>query len=157
MSAHVLRTALLPALLLGLLPSCDLGIDGNGKRSVEDRPERDFTGVEARGSLDVKVQRGDMFSVVVSIDSNLQPFVVTRVDGGTLIVDVNEPIGDTVSGPHVIVTMPVLRAAALSGSGALSAETFSQDQPVALILEGSGNLLFSGDVPALTGPPHWIG
>jgi hypothetical protein len=151
MSAHFLRTALLPALLLGLLPSCDLGIDGNGNRSVEDRPERDFTGVEARGSLDVKVQRGDVFSVVVSIDSNLQPFVVTRVDGGTLIVDVNEPIGDTVSGPHVIVTMPVLRATALSGSGALSAETFSQDQPVGLILEGSGNLLFSGDVPALTG------
>ena len=46
--------------------------------------------------------------------------------------------------------MPVLRAAALSGSGALSAETFPQDQPVDLILEGSGNLVFSGDVPTLT-------
>src|SRR4051794_29171984 len=151
MSTHFLRTALVPALLLGLLASCDLGIDGNGNRSVEDRPERDFTGVEARGSLDVKVQRGDTFAVVVSIDSNLQPLVVTRVDGGTLIVDSTEPIGNTVSGPHVIVTMPVLRGAVLSGSGALSAGTFPQDQPVDLILEGSGDLVFSGDVPALTG------
>ena len=151
MSTHFLRNALVPGLLLVLLPSCDLGIDGNGNRTVEDRPARDFTGVKARGSLDVKVQRGDVFSVVVSIDSNLQDVVVTRVDGGTLIVDVAKPIGDTVSGPHVIVTMPVLRAAVLSGSGALSAETFTQDQPVDLILEGSGNLVFSGDVPTLTG------
>jgi len=151
MSTHFLRTALLPVLLLGLLPSCNLGVDGNGNRSLEDRPGQDFTGVESRASLDVKVQRGDTFSVVVSIDSNLQPAVITRVDGGTLIVDVNEPIGDTVSGPHVIVTMPVLRAAVLSGSGALSAETFPQDQPVDLILEGSGNLVFSGDVPTLAG------
>ena len=150
MSTHFLRTALLPGLLLGLLPSCDLGVDGNGNRSVEDRPGPGFHGRESRASLDVKVQRGDMFSVVVSIDSNLQPAVVTRVDGGTLIVDVTEPIGHTVSGPHVIVTMPVLRAAVLSGSGALSAETFPQDQPVDLILEGSGNLVFSGDVPTLT-------
>ena len=28
MSTHFLRTALLPGLLLGLLPSCNLGIDG---------------------------------------------------------------------------------------------------------------------------------
>ena len=150
MSTHFLRTALLSGLLLGLLPSCDLGVDGNGNRSVEDHPGQDFTSVESRASLDVKIQRGDTFSVVVSIDSNLQPAVVTRVDGGTLIVDVTEPIGHTVSGPHVIVTMPVLRAAVLSGSGALSAETFPQDQPVDLILEGSGNLVFSGDVPTLT-------
>ena len=40
MSTHFLRTALLPGLLLGLLPSCDLGVDGNGNRSVEDRPGR---------------------------------------------------------------------------------------------------------------------
>lgn len=153
MSTHVLRTALLPGLLLGLLllPSCDLGIDGNGKRTVEDRPGQGFTRVESRASLDVQIQRGDTFSVTVSIDSNLQPAVVTRVDGGALIIDVTEPIGDTVSGPQVIVTMPVLRAAVLSGSGALSAETFPQDQPVDLVLEGSGNLVFSGDVPTLTG------
>ena len=110
MSTHLAKTFVLPGLLLLLLPSCDLGVDGNGSRSVEDRPERDFTGVNAQGSLDVKVQPGDVFSVVVSIDSNLQSAVVTRVDGATLIVDVSEPIGDTVSGPHVIVTMPVLRA-----------------------------------------------
>src|SRR4051794_21290103 len=177
MSTHFLRTALVSGLLLGLLASCDLGIDGNGNRSVEDQPERDFTGVEARGSLDVKVQRGDTFAVVVSIDSNLQPLVVTRDDSGTLIVDSTEPIANTVSaprviprvdagtliavppkpsgtkvtGPPVIVTMPVLRGAVLSGSGPLRGGTPPQTQPVDLILEGSGDLFFSGDVPALTG------
>jgi hypothetical protein len=99
----------------------------------------------------VKVEQGDTFSVVVSIDSNLQPLVRTRVEGDTLVVDFSEPVGDTLGGPHVIVTMPVLRAATVSGSGGLSAETFSQDEGVDLNVEGSGNLVFGGDVPSLTG------
>jgi hypothetical protein len=143
--------SVLPSLLGLSLPACGLGTDGNGTRSVESRPEQDFTAVDNRDALDLKVEQGDTFSLVVSIDSNLQSLVRTRVDADTLVVDVSGPVGDTVAGPHVIVTMPVLRAATLSGSGGLSAESFSQDDAVDLVVAGSGNLVFSGDVPAVTG------
>lgn len=58
--------------LLLVLPSCSLGVDGNGERTDEDRDLRDFSSVIADGSLDVQVHQGDTTSVVVSIDSNLQ-------------------------------------------------------------------------------------
>ena len=136
--------------LLLVLPSCSLGVDGNGERTEEDRYLQDFTGVIADGSLDVQVQQGDITSVVVSIDSNLQRRTRTHVADGRLIIDVSEPIGDTVPGPHVIVTMPVLHAARLVGSGSVSAETFRQADAIDLSLEGSGDMTFGGEVPTLT-------
>ena len=59
-------------LLAGALPSCSLGVDGNGERTEETRDLHDFSSVVADGSLDVQVHQGDTTSVVVSIDSNLQ-------------------------------------------------------------------------------------
>jgi hypothetical protein len=143
--------AILPALLL-VLPACSLGsgVDGNGQRTEENRDLHDFSGVVADGPLDVQVHQGETTSVVVSVDSNLQRLVRTHIADGRLIVDVNEPIGDTVPGPHVIVTMPVLHAARLVGSGSLSAETFSQGDAIDLSLDGSGDMVFAGEVPTLT-------
>jgi hypothetical protein len=155
MLTSFLKTVLLAVLapiLVGLaISACDLGTDGNGMRTVEEHPQRDFSAIDNRDALDVKLEQGDTFSVAVSIDSNLQSFVRTYVNAGTLVVELAGSVGDTVSGPHVLVTMPVLRAATLSGSGGLSAETFSQDEPVDLRLEGSGNLVFGGDVPSVVG------
>jgi len=158
MSNHVSLAAragildgVLPALLL-VLPACSLGdgVDGNGQRMEENRDLRDFSRVSADGPLDVQVQQGNTTSVVVSVDSNLQRLVRTHVADGRLIVDVSEPIGDTVAGPHVIVTMPVLHAARLLGSGSLSAESFSQGDAIDLSLDGSGDMVFAGEVPTLT-------
>ena len=148
------RLALLLTLLLtlaALLPACGLGVDGNGQRSNELRVLADFSRVESDGSLDVHVDQGAASAVTVSIDSNLQRMVVTRVAGSTLVIDVDGSIGDTVSGPQVLVTMPALERATLSGSGRLTTSSFQQDQAVALDLEGSGDLVFDGAVPSVAG------
>jgi hypothetical protein len=145
-----MSTRLSLAAILMVLPSCLLGVDGNGQRTDEDRDLRDFSSISADGSLAVQVRHSDTTSVVVSIDSNLQRLVKTYVADGRLVIDVSDPIGDTVDGPHVIVTMPVLHAARVVGSGSLSAETFSQADPIDLGLEGSGDVSFAGEVPALT-------
>jgi hypothetical protein len=158
MSNHVSLAAkatildgILPALLL-VLPACSLGdgVDGDGQRTEENRDLHDFSSVSADGPLDVQVQQGDTTSVMVRVDSNLQRLVRTHVADGRLTIDVSEPIGDTVAGPHVIVTMPVLRAAWLVGSGSVSAETFRQADAIDLGLDGSGDMVFAGEVPTLT-------
>jgi hypothetical protein len=128
------------------LAGCGLGVDGNGQRVSEVRALEGFSAVESDGSLDVAIARGDVFGVEVSIDSNLQRRVHTDVVGDVLLID-EDSIGDTVAGPHIIVTMPVLRRATLSGSGGLHAAGFQQADPVSLELEGSGDLSFTGDVP----------
>lgn len=133
--------ALVPLAGCGLL-----GVDGNGERVNEVRALEGFSAVESDGSLDLEITRGDVFHVEVSIDSNLLERVHTDVVGGSLRID-EDSIGDTVSGPHVIVTMPVLSRATLSGSGGLRAVGFQQAEPVSLILDGSGDLSFAGDVP----------
>jgi hypothetical protein len=134
------------AALLALAGCGLMGVDGNGERVSEVRPLEGFSAVDSAGSLDVMIARGDAFRVEVSIDSNLLDRVRTRVAGDTLTID-EEWIGDTVAGPHVIVTMPVLRRATVSGSGGLWAGGFQQAEPVSLAIDGSGALTFVGDVP----------
>jgi hypothetical protein len=129
---------------------CGLYVDGNGERATETRPLQGFTAVTADGPLDVQIQRGDAFDVEVSIDSNVLRDVRTDLtDGGaTLSIDLDGSIFNILSGPHVIVTMPVLRRAVLNGSGSVSATGFQQTDPVALELDGSGVLTYDGQAPS---------
>ena len=136
------------AAVLLAFAGCGLfGVDGNGERVNEVRALEGFSSVESEAALDVQITRGDAFHVEVSIDSNLLSLVHTTLAGDTLRIDTREPIGDTVVGPHVIVTMPTLRRAAVDGSGALWANGFQQAEPVTLVIDGSGDLSFSGAVP----------
>ena len=106
--------------------------------------------MQADSSLDVQVQRGDVFDVQVSIDSNLLGRLRTDlIDGGaTLSIDLEGSVRDILPGPHVIVAMPVLQRAVLNGSGSVTATGFQQTDPVALDLDGSGLLTYDGDVPS---------
>jgi hypothetical protein len=132
---------LVPFLSLGLLAGCDLvGEPGNGQRVTEARSAAGFTNIEATGSLDVDVMQGDAFAVTVSIDSNLIDRVETRVSGDTLVVDVRGSISSTVSGPQVLVTMPVLADALASGSGGIRIHPFTQGADVTLRASGSGGV-----------------
>lgn len=140
--------AMFSGVALLALAGCGLfGVDGNGERVTEVRSLEGFSSVDSEGSLDVEITRGDAFHVEVSIDSNLLPLVRTRVSGDTLAIDTDQPIGDVVAGPHVIVTMPLLRRAAVNGSGGLTAASFEQSEPVSLDIDGSGELSFVGNVP----------
>jgi hypothetical protein len=80
----------------------------------------------------------------------LVKFIDARVDGDTLFIASDESIGDTVAGPHVIVTLPELTQANMSGSGDLELSAIDSDQPLALRLNGSGNLRFEGTAPSIT-------
>jgi hypothetical protein len=128
---------------------CGPFIDGNGQRATETRPLQGFTGVEADSSLDVQIQSGDTFDVVVSIDSNvLHDLHTDLTDGGaTLSIDLEGHVWDILPGPHVIITMPVLQRAVLNGSGSVTATGFQQTDPVAVELDGSGTLTYDGQVP----------
>jgi hypothetical protein len=144
------ETVRLMVLATFVVAGCGLyGVDGNGERVSETRPLQGFTAVTSDGSLDVQIQRGDVFNVEVSIDSNIVRELRTDlIDGGaTLAIDLDGPVWDIVSGPHVIVTMPVLARAVLNGSGSVTAAGFQQAEPVALELDGSGLLTYAGEAP----------
>ena len=135
---------------LALLGGCLLDADGNGRRVNEIRNVSDFTRVDLEGSFDVAIEQGDEITVKVSIDSNLVDLINTRVVDGTLELDSDRPIGNTVSGPHVIVTMPTVRRAGLSGSGVLSLTGIDTEDPLSLDLDGSGDVHFEGTLNELS-------
>src|SRR5204862_6416646 len=67
------------------------------------------------------------------------------------VIDVDGSIGRTLPGPQVLVTLPVLARAALTGSGSLTTSAFLQDQAVRLDLDGSGDVAFTGTAPSIQG------
>jgi len=147
MRAHVYLLAVLPL----LTTACLLGLDGNGDRVDEARVLDGFAAIDARDELEVLVERGDTFSVTVSIDENLQDVVRTRVEDGRLRIDTRERVDDMVRGPHVRVTMPHLTEARHAGSGRLDLLGFQEPERVQLSLSGSGELAFEGSARVLDG------
>jgi hypothetical protein len=132
------------------LTGCDIsGIDGNGDRVDESREVAAFSKVHNDGDLDVELVQGDEQSVTVSIDSNLQHLVRTRVSGETLYLDLREDVDEMVDGPHVRISVPQLTFAKLAGSGEMRL-TFDEPQlPIDLDLSGSGKLRFEGNAAAV--------
>jgi hypothetical protein len=132
------------------LSGCGLsGVDGDGHRVDEARDAEAFSRVRSDASLDVKITQGEAPAVTVSIDSNLQRLVKTRVADDTLYIDLSEEVGDTVTGPHVLITTPRLTAAKLAGSGDLSVAFDAPEQPLDLYLSGSGSVRFNGATAAI--------
>lgn len=124
-------------------------VDGNGQRVEETREVGTFSRVRSDGDLDVDLAQGDTPSLVVSIDSNLQKLVETRVADDTLYIDLHENVGERVAGPQVRITVPELRAATLSGSGRMKLAFDQPEAPLDLSLDGSGALRFEGTAAAV--------
>lgn len=135
-----------------LLAGCVETYDGNGTPAEEIRALSGVEKVASRGLLDVQLTRAEAFALTVRIDENLIARVVTSVNAGTLLVELEGGnLGEHLPGPHVIVTLPRLLDAELTGSGRLSAEGFEGDEPVSLELVGSGELSWSGQASDLEG------
>lgn len=127
------------------LPACELGeVDGDGDRRDEIRYVSSFARIQSDAALDVKITQGPEPAVVVSVDENLQEFVTARVVGDVLHIDTREDMGDVVSGPHVLVTVPELLAIKLAGSGSMRAQLEQSEKPFDLFLDGSGVMSFRG-------------
>lgn len=141
---------LMGSLTLSLsLAGCHPGVDGNGERVDEVRETATFTRVRSNCELDVQLVQGEQPSLTVSLDSNLQDLVETRVVNGTLIIDLEDNVGEIVDGPHVLITVPELTAAKLDGSGRMTLAFDEPELPLDLFLSGSGDLRFSGKTAAI--------
>ncbi len=125
------------------------GADGNGKRVDEQREMAAFSRIRSDCELDVQVVQGDDQALTVRIDSNLQDLVKTHVSNDTLFIDVHEEIDQIVDGPHVLITLPGLRAVKLAGAGSMILAFDEPESPLDLFLSGSGSMRFDGTTATL--------
>lgn len=141
-----------PALLLGLvsLGCSHVGLAearestrGDGDAVTQTRTLPAFRRVELSTALDLEVTEGPAQSVAVTIDGDLQPLVETRVEGDKLVVGSRTSLHPRGAG-RVTVTVPVLEALDLEGSGNVRVAGADAPRDVRLGLEGSGNLSWTG-------------
>lgn len=102
--------ALITVLLMASCNSSFLnGVQGNGNVTTEKRDiKAKFTGIEASAGLEVEVTQGDSIKVEVETDSNLQQYVVAKVEGSDLKLYVDHSINNAEI-LKVYVTLPDLK------------------------------------------------
>ena len=115
---------------------------GNGQIVTESRTVGNFTQIEARGASDVVVRVGPAPSLAITADSNIIPQLTSEIRGNKLVLE-SRGSYRTRNTPRIVVTVPSLESAALSGSGNVTVEGIGGSS-VALAVHGSGNMTAAG-------------
>lgn len=108
--------------LLGCLLLCgfawtDETVIGDGQSLTQVRHIHSFQNLEVADALIVHIHTGAQYKVVVTADSNLQPYLKTQVSGGTLYLSTKSGYHlSTKKALRVDVSLPDLKALTISGS-----------------------------------------
>ena len=148
-----MKKVLLAVFALGMLTSCSCsGLNVNFTRTEaqaeEQRALTGFERIELLGSLDVKYQQADSFSVRVEAPVEVLKKVETRVDGNKLVVRmkgegklINFGVADS-RNVTVYVTSPDFLGILLKGSGDFECQRLLDTDNLEISLQGSGDISF---------------
>lgn len=141
---------LVVAVSLLALTAC-MGVKVNVTKSAQAEEQRSLQGferIEQLGSLDVRYQQADTFSVVVKAPQEVMADVETRVEGNRLIVNmkgansvINLGVADS-DDVTVCVTSPDFLGIELKGSGDFSCQGLLDTDNLDIVLRGSGDVAF---------------
>ena len=145
-----MKKVLLIVLTLGMLMSCvNLHYSRTSKAITEEnRLIKGFERIELLGSLDVKYEQADTFSVVVAAPPKVIDDVETRVEGNKLVVNMkgsNKFLNIGVSDSKdvtVYVTSPDCLGIELRGSGDFECKQLLDTDKLDISLKGSGDIEF---------------
>ena len=118
------------------------GVRGEGAAGAETRQITSFSRVDVSYGIDVVVAIGPARPIEVRAQPNILPLVTTSVDGDTLRVAASREL-DPLAGVTVLISVPDLRALALSG-GSDGTVTSYGGQQLDVAMTGGGDLTASG-------------
>ncbi len=124
------------------------GVKGSGVSATETRAMSEFTGVELAGvgKLLLKVGEGTTYSVKLTGDDNLLPFIETVVTGNTLSIRPKDSISLSNSvGFTYEVTAPKIEKIESSGAASVEGSGFRGGK-LALDVSGVGSVKLAGRV-----------
>ncbi|HRZ43029.1 MAG TPA: head GIN domain-containing protein [Bacteroidales bacterium] len=100
----------------GIVSDPDKGMVGDGNLVRRNIPvEQAFQSVEVSGSINVYLRQGSPAVIQVLADSNLQPFLDFRFDGGELIIRHKQPLRLSKTA-KVMITAPDLKGIEVEGA-----------------------------------------
>lgn len=118
---------------------------GSGKVISENRNTADFTKIKLTCSADLFINQGSTLITVVA-DDNLINLIETKVENGTLVVNVKGRGFRYISKLEVHITMPDLSSVKNSGSGDITFENIFKAENLFIGISGSGDLNADFDV-----------
>lgn len=130
-----------------LLASCDPFfncIEGNGIIKTEQRVVAVFYGVVNNTNYNVDIVYDSIYSVNITADENLLPYINTIVRSGDLVIEVdNDRCLEESNNIIIDIRMPYLELIELNGSGNIDIDEFDCNN-VEIINNGSGSIDFYG-------------
>ncbi|MFA5419565.1 MAG: head GIN domain-containing protein [Bacteroidales bacterium] len=105
-----------------------------------------FKAIKLICSVDLIIHQGNTQQVTVKADSDIIDYIETRVENGTLVVDVNKNNFFNVHVMEVHITMSNLEQITNSGSGDIEVTGIFKTSDLKVILNGSGD--FQADLQA---------
>lgn len=118
----------------------DFKIEGNGIIQSEGRTTPDFTSVSSEGEFDVTIKKGTDFKITVTSESNILPFLETKVTNNKLHIFISRLYRAKNTLPMEIkITMPSLDDLVQSGSGSIKTDKFTPGG-FTVVVSGSGNI-----------------
>jgi hypothetical protein len=122
-------------------------VPGSGVITVEARPLADFSSVIINYPAEVEIEQGATPSVTLRAENNLLPQIGTRVSGGALTIDNEEPNWAKRVNPskpvQVTITVKDLQDISFPSAGSLQVENL-KTQGLRISLSGAGDITLVG-------------
>jgi hypothetical protein len=112
---------------------------GNKKVVTEDRKTESFTGVKVSTGIDVYLKQGDIETLSVEADENLQEYILTEVRGGVLNVYTETNIREA-ERKRVYVTMKNVNSITTTSAGDVIGETPVKTDKLELSASSAGDI-----------------
>ena len=117
--------------------------EGSGNIITEERDVSDFDRVSLSGFGEVTIEQGDEESLTVTTDENIMPYVITKVKGNTLVLDLDDTgrngSYDPTDGIKFTLVVKDLSRMDISGAGNIAIDELETEKLV-VELSGAGNL-----------------
>ncbi|QDO94800.1 DUF2807 domain-containing protein [Formosa sediminum] len=147
MKSIILKKISLLVVAIISLTSCvsiSKGIQGNGDFITDHRTTSGYDIVSCAGSMNYILVKGTEGKITVEGESNLVPYILTEVQGNTLIVKTEDGVNLNPSNNRdIIITIPFedLTKVSLTGSGDIINEDVINAENLNVSLTGSGDII----------------
>ncbi len=122
-------------------------VKGNGKTINKTRNVGSFDGVGVSGSFDVILVAGNEGKLELSVEENLEPYLITEVKDGNLKIKWKKGVNIRTS-KNTIVTVHFknINSLAMSGSGDITSKDVIKGNSLKMAVAGSGDIKIDMDV-----------
>ena len=117
-------------------------VKGNGNLVNKTRQVGSFSQIGVGGSFDVELIKGSEGKIEISVESNLEPYLITEVDGDKLKIKWKKNTNiRTTKTTKVKVYFKALNGVALAGAGDISSKDVLEAETMKIAIAGSGDIV----------------